>query len=89
MYVYDIVTVGTFEGGDFNGIEKGCVLIGCGEARTNEAGVRQVAYWFEAEGWEVRIAYIGDILCAYRSDGSADCRETNNRLPSLHRTCNR
>ncbi|KAG1700565.1 hypothetical protein GQR58_005251 [Nymphon striatum] len=58
--IYDMVTAGTFEGGDFNVIEEGCVLIGCGEARTNEAGAKQVASWFEAEGWEVRIAYIDE-----------------------------
>ncbi len=58
--IYDMVTAGTFEGGDFNVIEEGCVLIGCGEARTNEAGARQVASWFEAEGWEVRIAFIDE-----------------------------
>ena len=58
--IYDMVTAGTFEGGDFNVIEEGCVLIGCGEARTNEAGARQVAGWFEAEGWEVRIAFIDE-----------------------------
>lgn len=58
--IYDMVTAGTFEGGDFNVIEEGCVLIGCGEARTNETGARQVASWFEAEGWEVRIAFIDE-----------------------------
>lgn len=58
--IYDMVTAGTFEGGDFNVIEEGCVLIGCGEARTNEAGARQVAQWFEAEGWEVRLAFIDE-----------------------------
>jgi len=58
--IYDMVTAGTFEGGDFNVIEEGCVLIGCGEARTNEAGAKQVAGWFEDEGWEVRIAFIDE-----------------------------
>ena len=58
--IYDMVTAGTFEGGDFNVIEEGCVLIGCGGARTNEAGARQVAGWFEAEGWEVRLAFIDE-----------------------------
>lgn len=58
--IYDMVTAGTFEGGDFNVIEEGCVLIGCGEARTNEAGAKQVAGWFEKEGWEVRIAHIDE-----------------------------
>ncbi len=32
--IYDMVTAGTFEGGDFNVIEEGVVLIGCGGART-------------------------------------------------------
>jgi len=58
--IYDMVTAGTFEGGDFNVIEEGCVLIGCGEARTNEPGARQVADWFEKEGWEVRLAFIDE-----------------------------
>jgi len=58
--IYDMVTAGTFEGGDFNVIEEGCVLIGCGGARTQEEGARQVASWFEKEGWEVRIAFIDE-----------------------------
>ncbi|MEM7214030.1 MAG: dimethylarginine dimethylaminohydrolase family protein [Pseudomonadota bacterium] len=58
--IYDMVTAGTFEGGDFNVIEEGCVLIGCGGARTQEEGARQVGKWFEAEGWEVRIAFIDE-----------------------------
>jgi N-dimethylarginine dimethylaminohydrolase len=58
--IYDMVTAGTFEGGDFNVIEEGCVLIGCGGARTNEAGARQVAGWFEDEGWEVKLAFIDE-----------------------------
>ncbi|MEL6551706.1 MAG: dimethylarginine dimethylaminohydrolase family protein [Pseudomonadota bacterium] len=58
--VYDMVTAGTFEGGDFNVIEEGCVLIGCGGARTQEEGARQVAGWFEQEGWEVRLAFIDE-----------------------------
>lgn len=58
--IYDMVTAGTFEGGDFAVIEEGCVLIGCGGARTQEEGARQVAAWFEAEGWEVRLAFIDE-----------------------------
>ena len=58
--IYDMVTAGTFEGGDFNVIEEGCVLIGCGGARTQEEGARQVAAWFEKEGWEVRLAFIDE-----------------------------
>ena len=58
--IYDFVTAGTFEGGDFNVIEPGCVLIGWegDEGRTQEQGARQVARWMEAEGWEVKLADI-------------------------------
>lgn len=58
--IYDMVTAGTFEGGDFNVIEEGCVLIGCGGARTQEEGARQVAGWFEREGWETRLAFFDE-----------------------------
>lgn len=58
--IYDMVTAGTFEGGDFNVIEDGVVLIGCGGARTNEEGARQVKDWFDREGWETRLAFIDE-----------------------------
>ncbi len=58
--IYDMVTAGSFEGGDFDIIEPGCVLIGwCGE-RTQEQSAQQVRKWFEKEGWEVRIAPIAE-----------------------------
>lgn len=58
--IYDMVTAGTFEGGDFDVIEEGCVLIGCGGARTQEEGARQVEDWFRREGWETRLAFIDE-----------------------------
>jgi N-dimethylarginine dimethylaminohydrolase len=58
--IYDMVTAGAFEGGDFNVIEEGCVLIGCGGARTQEEGAQQVAEWFRREGWETRLAFIDE-----------------------------
>jgi N-dimethylarginine dimethylaminohydrolase len=58
--IYDMVTAGAFEGGDFNVIEEGCVLIGCGGARTQEEGARQVEAWFQREGWETRLAFIDE-----------------------------
>jgi len=58
--IYDMVTAGTFEGGDFNVIETRCVLIGCGGGRTQEEGARQVASWFEQEGWETRLAFFDE-----------------------------
>jgi N-dimethylarginine dimethylaminohydrolase len=60
MPIYDMVTAGTFEGGEFNVIEEGCVLIGCGGARTQEEGARQVEAWFAKEGWETRLAFIDE-----------------------------
>src|SRR5215470_15496242 len=57
---YDMVTAGTFEGGDFDVIEEGCVLIGCGGARTQEEGARQVESWFKKEGWETRLAFFDE-----------------------------
>jgi N-dimethylarginine dimethylaminohydrolase len=58
--IYDMVTAGTFEGGDFNVIEEGVVLIGCGGARTQEEGARQVESWFKREGWETRLAFFDE-----------------------------
>ena len=58
--IYDMVTAGTFEGGDFCVIEEDCVLIGCGGARTQEEGARQVQEWFDKEGWETKIAFFDE-----------------------------
>lgn len=55
--IYDMVTAGLFEGGDFNVIEPGCVLVGCGGERSQDEAVQQIKGWFEAEGWEVRPTY--------------------------------
>lgn len=55
--IYDYITAGHFEGGDFDVIEPGCVLIGCGEERTQKVAAQQVAGWFDKEGWETKIAY--------------------------------
>jgi len=58
--VYDYVTAGTFEGGDFNVIEPGTVLIGWegDEGRSQESSALQLKTWFEAEGWEVKLTDI-------------------------------
>lgn len=56
--IYDMITAGLFEGGDFNIIHDGCVLIGFSGERTQEEAARQVAAWFETEGWETRLAFL-------------------------------
>lgn len=55
--IYDYVTAGTFEGGDFNVIEPGAVLIGWEgpEGRSSKEGAEQIAGWMKAEGWEVML----------------------------------
>jgi len=58
--VYDLVSAGNFEGGDFNMIEPGCVLIGYTGLRGEEVSAHQVGGWMEAEGIEVRYAPIDE-----------------------------
>ncbi len=50
-----MVTAAALEGGDVMIVEPGRVLIGHGEARTQEPAARQLAGWFEQEGWEARV----------------------------------
>jgi arginine deiminase len=49
------ITAAALEGGDVMIVEPGRVLIGNGEARTQEPAALQLAGWFEAEGWEARV----------------------------------
>ena len=50
-----MVTAGSLEGGDVMIVEPGSVLIGSGETRTQETAARQLAAWFEEDGWEARV----------------------------------
>ncbi len=52
--IYDVVTAGQFEGGDFMLIEPGVALCGYSGERTSPAGIAQVKSWFEKEGWEFK-----------------------------------
>jgi N-dimethylarginine dimethylaminohydrolase len=81
--IYRMVTAGSFEGGDFDVIEPGCVLIGyCGE-RTQEQSARQVGGWLQADGWEVRLqpipehyVHIDLMVCMLAPKLAAVCLET-------------
>ena len=56
--IWRFATASHFEGGDFNIIEPGRVLIGyCGE-RSEKEGSEQVAGFVRAEGWEAVVAPI-------------------------------
>ena len=68
--IWRMVTAGSLEGGDVMVVEPGVALIGTGELRTELPAARQLAAWFEAEGWEARVETIPgvfvhlDVLCA-------------------------
>jgi len=50
--LFDVVTAGSLEGGDFVVVEPGLVVCGISGERTSEEGLAQVRTWIEAEGWE-------------------------------------
>lgn len=70
-------TAGTLEGGDIHIIRPGLLLVGHSGERTDEAGARQFADWFEAAGWEVRLQPFPehflhlDVLFSMVTDGLA------------------
>jgi N-dimethylarginine dimethylaminohydrolase len=55
-----LITAASLEGGDVIIVEPGSVLIGFGETRTQEPAARQLAEWFEEDGWEARLQPIPD-----------------------------
>jgi N-dimethylarginine dimethylaminohydrolase len=60
--IWKLVTAGALEGGDVMVVEPGVALIGAGEERTETAAARQLAGWFEAEGWEARVEPIPGVF---------------------------
>jgi N-dimethylarginine dimethylaminohydrolase len=68
--IWKMATAGAIEGGDVMVVEPGVALIGTGEERTEGQTARQLAGWFDAEGWEARVEPIPgvfvhiDVLCA-------------------------
>lgn len=52
--IYDAVTAGSFEGGDFMVLEPGVILCGYTGERTSEAGINQMRSWVAKEGWEFK-----------------------------------
>jgi N-dimethylarginine dimethylaminohydrolase len=81
--VYDLVSAGNFEGGDFNMIAPGRLLLGYTGMRTEEIAARQVGDWMEAEGIEVRYAPIDEfyvhidlMVCMLAETLCAVCLET-------------
>ncbi|MFV8782870.1 dimethylarginine dimethylaminohydrolase family protein [Microbulbifer sp. SA54] len=52
--IYDIITAGSLEGGDFMVLEPGVILCGYSGERTSPLGFNQMKSWIEKEGWEVK-----------------------------------
>jgi N-dimethylarginine dimethylaminohydrolase len=50
--IYDLVTAGNVEGGDFMVLQPGVAACGYSGQRSIEPAVRQLQSWFESEGWE-------------------------------------
>lgn len=81
--IFGMVTASAFEGGDFDIIESESVLIGyCGE-RTQEPAAKQVAEWFEQQGWEVKLQPIAEhyvhidlMVCMVAPKVAAVCLDT-------------
>lgn len=81
--IYDLVSAGNFEGGDFNIIEPGAVLIGYTGLRTEWRAAQQVGEWMEREGWEVKYAPIDEfyvhidlMVCMLAPKCAAVCPDT-------------
>jgi N-dimethylarginine dimethylaminohydrolase len=51
--IYDLITAGNIEGGDFMVLKPGVAVCGYSGERSSEAAVGQLRAWFEAEGWEL------------------------------------
>jgi len=51
--IYDLVTAGNVEGGDFMVLKPGVAVCGFSGERSIEPAVLQLQSWFEAEGWEM------------------------------------
>ncbi len=50
--IYDMLTAGNAEGGDFMVLKPGVAVCGFSGERSIAPAVAQLAAWFEAEGWE-------------------------------------
>jgi N-dimethylarginine dimethylaminohydrolase len=81
--IYDMVSSGNFEGGDFNIIGEKTALVGYTDHRSEEVAARQVAGWMKDEGWEIKFApidqfyvHIDLMVCMLNQSCAAVCLET-------------
>ncbi len=81
--IYDMVSSGNFEGGDFNIIGEKSALVGYTDHRSEEIAARQVAGWMLEEGWDIKFApidqfyvHIDLMVCMLNEECAAVCLET-------------
>ena len=81
--IYDMISAGNFEGGDFNILRDGLALVGYTDHRSEEVAARQVSEWFMKEGWEIKYApidqfyvHIDLMVCMLNEHCAAVCLET-------------
>ncbi len=81
--IYDMVSSGNFEGGDFNMVGHKAALIGYTDHRSERVAAEQVAGWVEAEGWDVKFApidsfyvHIDLMVCMLNETCAAVCLDT-------------
>ena len=81
--IYDMVSSGNFEGGDFNMIGDRAALIGYTDHRSEGIAARQVGDWFAAEGWDIKYApidsfyvHIDLMVCMLNEKCAAVCLDT-------------
>jgi N-dimethylarginine dimethylaminohydrolase len=81
--IYDMVSAGNFEGGDFNPIRPGAALVGYTDHRSEEVAASQIAAWLRKEGWEIKFApidqfyvHIDLMVCMLNEHCAAVCLDT-------------
>lgn len=81
--IYDMISSGNFEGGDFNIIGERTALVGFTNHRSEEIAARQVAGWMIDEGWDIQYApidqfyvHIDLMVCMLNKHCAAVCLET-------------
>jgi N-dimethylarginine dimethylaminohydrolase len=60
--IWHMASAGAIEGGDVMIVEPGVVVIGTGEERTEYTAAKQLAAFFEEEGWEARVEPIPGVF---------------------------
>jgi N-dimethylarginine dimethylaminohydrolase len=81
--IYDMVSAGQFEGGDFNIIRHGVALVGYTDHRSEDVAAFQVSDWFRSVGWEIKYApidqfyvHIDLMVCMLNDECAAVCIDT-------------